>query len=192
MKTILYLILFGFSQFILAQDKVLPFREIPTAPEQYTAANVVSRMIDGLGFRYYWASEGLREEDLAFKPSKEARSTEETLSHIYDMSVHIRNVVMQTQDALEKPKDYAELRRETLGNLKAASDQLKSFTDDEMSKLLITFGRGNNAQSFPFWYLINGQIADCLSHTGQVVSFRRSSGNPVNDKISVFTGQVRD
>jgi len=192
MKTAFYILIWTISIYTFAQERNFPYREIPTAPEQYTAANVASRMIDGLGFRYYWASEGLREEDLDFKPSMEARSTEETLRHIYDMSLLIRNVTMQTQDAPEKPKDYADLRRLTLDNLKAASDQLKSYSDDEMSKLVITFGRGNNARSFSFWYLINGQIADCLTHTGQVISFRRSSGNPVSDKISVFTGEVRD
>jgi hypothetical protein len=192
MKAIFYIILSGICHLSYTQDAFLPYKEIPPAPEHYTAANVTSRMIDGLGFRYYWASKGLRDVDLVFKPSKEARSTEETLRHMYDMSIQIRHVVMQSYDAPEKPNDYAELRKHTLDNLKAASDQLKKYSDDEMNKLVITFGRGNNAQSFPFWHLINGQIADCLTHTGQVISFRRSSGNPVSDKINVFTGEVKD
>ena len=36
-----------------------------------------------------------------------------------------------------------------------------------------------------------GPIADALWHVGQVVTFRRSSGNPFNSKASVFTGKVR-
>ncbi len=49
-----------------AQDtqSELPYREIPDPPENYTPGTVVSRLVDGLGFRYYWATEGLREEDL--------------------------------------------------------------------------------------------------------------------------------
>ena len=49
-----------------AQNKnELPYAQIPEAPNEYTVGGVVSRMIDGLGFRYYWATEGLRSEDLS-------------------------------------------------------------------------------------------------------------------------------
>lgn len=40
--------------------------------------------------------------------------------------------------------------------------------------------------------MLNGPIADALWHVGQVVSFRRSSGNPFNSKVSVFSGKVRE
>jgi hypothetical protein len=46
----------------------LPYYEIPDYPESYTAGAVAARMLDGLGFRYYWATEGLRDEDLVFRP----------------------------------------------------------------------------------------------------------------------------
>lgn len=72
----------------------LPFYSIPPAAEHYTAANSISRMIEGLGFRYYWATEGL----------------------------------------------------------------------------------------------INGPITDAIYHTGQVVSFRRTSGNPIPKGVNVFLG----
>jgi hypothetical protein len=45
---------------------------------------------------------------------------------------------------------------------------------------------------FPFWNQLNGPIADALWHCGQVISFRRSSGNPYNSKASVFSGKVRE
>ncbi len=48
---------------------------IPANQETSASGNVVARIIDGLGFRYYWGTEGLREEDLKFKPSEEARTT---------------------------------------------------------------------------------------------------------------------
>jgi len=56
---------------ITAQDKSLPYYEIPSYPETYTAATVAARLIDGVGFRYYWATEGLRPEDLSHRPSKD-------------------------------------------------------------------------------------------------------------------------
>ncbi|MBL4904447.1 MAG: hypothetical protein JKZ00_00090, partial [Flavobacteriaceae bacterium] len=55
------------------------YYEIPPAPKEYTAGTVASRMVDGLGFRYYWATEGLTEKDLAFRPNSEARTTLETI-----------------------------------------------------------------------------------------------------------------
>ena len=44
-------------------------------------------MIDGLGFRYYWATHGLRPEDLNYKPSETNRTIEETIDHIYNLSL---------------------------------------------------------------------------------------------------------
>jgi len=34
----------------------LPYKEIPGYPSKYTEGTVISRMIDGLGYRYYWAT----------------------------------------------------------------------------------------------------------------------------------------
>ncbi|MFT7499284.1 MAG: hypothetical protein ACI8QP_001887, partial [Porticoccaceae bacterium] len=45
---------------------------------------------------------------------------------------------------------------------------------------------------YPFWDLINGPIEDAVWHSGQLVSFRRSSGNPMNPKVNFLTGKVRD
>ena len=59
----------------------LPYYQIPDYPEAYNAATVAARMIDGLGFRYYWATESLREEDLSFQPNEDARTVLETLDH---------------------------------------------------------------------------------------------------------------
>ena len=46
------------------------YYEIPDYPSEYNECTVVARLIDGLGFRYYWATEGLRDEDLAFTTTK--------------------------------------------------------------------------------------------------------------------------
>src|SRR6185436_10981778 len=81
-------------QSLLAQTSVkesikkdtLPYFEIGSYPKRYTAENVVARLIDGLGFRFYWTTEGLRPEDLSFKPSSEARTLEETIDHILYLS----------------------------------------------------------------------------------------------------------
>ncbi|MEZ4850056.1 MAG: hypothetical protein R3B93_15850 [Bacteroidia bacterium] len=51
-------------------------------------------MIDGLGFRYYWATEGLRQEDLNYAPSEGARTTLETMQHIYGLSSMVLNATL--------------------------------------------------------------------------------------------------
>ena len=62
------------------KDSDLPYQQIPDYPENYGAQTVVKRLLDGLGFRFYWATEGLNEQDLSYKPSPDGRSLEETLN----------------------------------------------------------------------------------------------------------------
>ena len=178
---------------LTAQDKTLPYYQIPAYPETYTAANVVARMIDGVGFRYFWATEGLRAEDLNHKPSKEARTSLETLAHIYGLSNVIVNSIMKVptlSGAPEPALSFVEIRKQTLENFKSASDRLKTSTDSELNDFKIIFKNDKGSSEFPFWNQLNGPIADVLWHVGQVVSFRRSSGNPINPKVEVFTGTL--
>ena len=78
----------------------LPYYEIPDYSATYTPGAVAARVIDGLGFRYYWATEDLRPEDLKYQPtgvsSGEARTTEETIQHIYSLT----NVILNTTKKL--------------------------------------------------------------------------------------------
>ena len=192
-STIFLLCFFSMITGMNAQDQSenLPFYELPEAPENYTPGTVVSRLIDGLGFRYYWATEGLREEDLNFRPGEEARSTRETLEHIHGLSRVILNSALKKPNEPVKRDDqsFIELRSETLMMLKQASDIFVKVQD--LNQHSIVFIRDGNRSEFPFWNQINGPISDALWHCGQVVSYRRSSGNPFNSKVSVFTGKVR-
>lgn len=173
----------------------LPYESIGEYPEAYTPATVAARMIDGLGYRYYWATEGLREEDLAYKPSEKGRTTFETLQHVYGLSGTILNAsknIPNIRPAKDMPKAFADLRKATLINLKEASDILKANPDTDLEELKMIFKRGDNATEFPYWNMINGPIADAIYHAGQVVSFRRSSGNPQNPKVNVLMGKTRE
>lgn len=175
-------------------DSELPYRTIPDYPASYTAEHVAARMIDGLGFRYYWATEGLRQEDLDFRPSEEARSSFETLIHIYGLSKTIRNAVEQKPNIggnEDTPETYDGLRKATLENLRVSSELLKSG-EVKLEDCKLVFQRGERSREYPFWNTINGPISDALWHCGQVVSFRRSSGNPFNSKVSVLAGTVRE
>jgi hypothetical protein len=86
--------------------------------------------------------------------------------------------------------DYETLRKNTLLNIKRSSEVISKTND--LSKLKIIFNRTSGKSEYPLWNLINGPIEDAIWHSGQVVAFRRASGNPINSKISVFTGKVKD
>ena len=173
----------------------LPYREIPAYPESFTPENVVARTIDGVGFRFYWATEGLRPEDLTFRPTPEARSSEETIDHILGLSNVILNGIKNEPNIRSgeetSPLSFEVKRRQVLENLQTASNLLK-MSGDKLEDMKIVFKNGDNQSEFPFWNMLNGPIGDALWHTGQVVTFRRSSGNPFNGKASVFSGKVRE
>jgi hypothetical protein len=192
MKNIFLVFLFSFE---LATAQDLPYRQIPDYPAEYTAATVAARMVDGLGFRYYWATEGMRAEDINFSPDGDGRTSLETLVHIYDLTNVLLSAVNKkvTESGLPKPElPFTELRKLTLENLKAASEKLKASTEQELNDYKIIFKNGDKITEYPFWNQLNGPIADALWHVGQIVSFRRSSGNPFNPKVNVLTGRVRE
>jgi len=186
------------TQFAMAQTSThqpLPYQYIPEYPENYAPGNLISRSIDGLGFRYYWATEGLTEKDLAFAPSKDARTTRQTLEHIYSLSETILNAVEDKPNirpATKPELPFDALRAKTLHMLKQASEKVAGKTEKEIANLSITFQQTDESYVYPVWNLLNGQLADALTHVGQVVSFRRSSGNPQPRGVDVFRGIKRE
>ncbi len=166
----------------------LPYYEVPEYPESYTAGTMAARMIDALGFRFYWSSEGLTETDLVYKPNDDVRSTEKTIDHILGLSNIILNSTLKKQNGKNDTSDmsYLEKRAQTLKNLKTAADILRE--SDDISQYKIIFGDNE----IPFWNQINGPIADAIWHCGQLASFRRSSGNPINSNVDHFNGKVRN
>lgn len=179
-----------------SNTSTLPYQQIPDYPASYTATTAIARMVDGLGFRYYWATEGLRAEDLAFKPSEEARSSEETIDHILGLSEVIINSVTNTPNirgAENKPVlSFEEKRAKTLDNLKRASEILMNSSAEDLSNFNLVFQREDSSTEYPFWNQINGPISDAIWHVGQVVLLRRSSGNPFDSKVSVLQGKRRE
>lgn len=172
-----------------------PYASIESYPEVFTAATMVARTIDGLGYRYYWGTEGLTDEDLIFRPSEDASNVIETLEHLHGLSEGILNCISGKPNVRPRPErnlSYEELRHESLVNLKMASDMLNANPDMDMSTKKVVFQRGDSESSFEFWHLLNGFIADAIYHTGQIVSFRRTNENPVNPKMNVFMGKNRD
>jgi hypothetical protein len=191
MKTIVFILL-ATSFGVAAQSTKIPYSEIQPSAEKYTAGSVASRFIDGLGFRFYWATEGLRAEDLVFKPGAESRSTLEIIRHIYEMSFMVKNATTETVNTPSQSPDlpFNEMREKALINFKIASDILRKSSDEDIARYTLKFNQGDKLVEYPFWNQINGPIEDCFWHTGQIVSFRRLSGNPFSEKVNIFTGTV--
>ncbi len=190
--TTLFLILFSMTQ---AQNvSSLPYYELPNAPTEYTNGAIVSRMIDGLGFRFYWASEGLTDKDLNYKANPDGRTSLETIDHILDLSHYILNTALNQPNNSEttntkKPISYQGKRKKTLENLQQASEiYLKTI---DLTKNKIVFKTNKKETSFPFWNMLNGPIADALTHCGQLAIYRRTTGNPINKNANVLTGKVK-
>lgn len=177
------------------QIQKLPFKSIPEASKNYESGNIVVRMIEGLGYRYYWATEGLQADDLDYKPSDSGQSTKETLEHIHGLASVLKNVSLNLSSIIpvpSQPEDLAQLRKQTLNSLEEAALNFKNKTPKELAELKVIFERGGKQSSFLFWNMINGPLADALYHTGQVVSFRRSSGNPLPKGVNVFMGKTKE
>ena len=104
---LLFISLFFVTQSILAQDKTtenmstkslsianvpeIPYHQIPDYPEKVTAGTSIGRILDGLGYRYYWATKDLTEKDLAFEPGNEGRPAKDVLEHLHGLSDMIMN-----------------------------------------------------------------------------------------------------
>ena len=165
----------------------IPYSTIPKAPEKYTSGSVVSRMMDGLGFRYHWATKDLTEADLNYSPGNDGRTIAQTMDHLFALSATIlSSAKKEARDfSVKLPElSYAEKRMATLNNFKVASELFLKSGD--LAEHKIIFKRPNKTSEFPFWNQINGPIEDAIWHAGQIVVLRRSAGNPINPKVNVF------
>ncbi len=173
-------------------DPSIPYAKIDGTPEDDSAGSVISRVIDGLGFRYYWATHRLRAEDLAYLPGNDGRPPQDVLEHLYGLSSMIRNAALNepnVRPSTTPDVEFEELRVLTLKQFKEASDAFRSVEDLENHTII--FKRGEQESAFPVWNLLSGPLTDAIYHVGQIVSFRRSSGNPVHPQMNVFSSTIK-
>lgn len=168
----------------------VPFSSIPEAPEQYNSTTVLSRLVDGLGFRYHWATEGLEEDVLAFRPEASCRSIGETLDHILNIVDMVEYSVDGKTYALPEPEvaEDVHVRRATLEAIERISRALRTSNPEDIPDWKVRFRMGDNDMEFPFWNTINGTITDAIYHVGQVVALRRAAGAPIADNTNMFLG----
>ena len=193
MRAVFFILLGLYHLNIMSQTSEY-FKDISKYPTEINNGNIISRMINGLGYRYYWATEKLKENDLIYRPSKDAYSTKETMVHIFSLSKTVYNTTLSKineRPDIDIPGDYESIRNETLQFLEKASKNFSNLNSEELDQMKIKFNRGGTIKSFPIWNLLNGPIADAIYHTGQIVSFRRTTGNPIDSSVNVFMGSYR-
>lgn len=164
------------------------YTSLPEAPETVSAAGAIGRLVDGLGFRYRWATEGLTANELDFKPTEESKTLMQLLLHIHGMAKMANRVF--GGEATEGPasEGFEDLRNDTLQQYHNMSQQLKTLSDEGLQNC--AFKHRSSETPLPFWYLINGPIADSLTHVGQISSWRRIAGNPQPTGVSVLLGKA--
>jgi len=164
------------------------FVQIPETPSEINSTNCIARMIDGIGFRYYWATKDLINSDFLFSPGNGSMNLTELNLHIYDLAyITHKTFGLTATYQKESFKNFITTRKEILSLYEAVSIHLKSIESDQSLNKYKVNPKSLNGE-FPFWYLINGHIADCLTHIGQITSWRRIAGNP-QPKTNVFLGQ---
>ena len=179
---------------ITSHAQELPFREMPPAAKTFNSGTLMGRITDGFGFRFYWATDGLTEEQLAFRPSEEARSIAETIDHIYTLANMFTNATIEQPIASLDISGltFEEKRKNILAFIQTSSAIMKVSNDADFERYNLVFQNADGSgQRLPFWNGLNGPLEDALWHTGQVVTLRRMAGNPVKPRVDFMRGVVR-
>lgn len=151
------------------------YESIPKHPGGFSGPAALVRMIDGIGFRYRWATEGLKQENMTFQPCEGSFSLHGLLGHIWRLLAWLNRSLEIEPPSKDSPTSLEGLRSESLEMVWALRERLAEFDDKKLDAISITVpGRGE----FPFWNMINGPLCDILTHIGQINSWRRMAGNP--------------
>lgn len=171
------------------------YKNLATPAETVNSITILSRQFQGLGFRYYWATHKLRSVDLNYRPTDESRSTFEIMEHIYGLCFTVVNTLEgHTNIRPVKPleMDGKQLRLQTLAIIHKAEHTLMAMNASSLETKTIIFSTSKGISTFPFMYLMNGPLLDALTHVGQILSFRRTSGNPQEAGVNVFLGKKNE
>jgi len=163
------------------------YKTLPPVPEKLNGSTVLVRMIDGLGFCYRVATEGLTENEFHFRPVEDSMSIFEVNRHIYQLILWVTkafNTDLKSNKTLDTFTDYRNATLEICHNLRTI---IAAMSEAEIQTKTIYLKRSE--QQLPIFNIINGPVADALTHVGQINSWRRMAGNPVA-KVSPLTGKA--
>jgi hypothetical protein len=163
------------------------FRSLPPGSGNVSGSAVLVRLVEGIGFRFTWATEGLREPDLSFRTTPETMCIAEQAGHVLELVSWVAasaGAIPAGPQKPESPPPFPEVRQRVLEVLALLCARLAEMSDEEIGALHI----GSHAGPVPWPHIVNGPLADALTHIGQIAVLRRASGNPV-PKANVFLGR---
>jgi hypothetical protein len=155
----------------------LPYYRLPDPPEKMTATGLMIRFVDSLGFRYRWATEGLREEDMEFQACDSRMKLRELLAHIHGLITSTDAFITGNEREKIEPISLEKRRKNTLDILVKLRESLLMLDDEYLEKrrYMVPWAE----RDYPIWFLINGPLSDAFTHVGQVASWRRINDNPI-------------
>jgi hypothetical protein len=154
----------------------LPFYRVDGYPAHLSGPAVLARLLDGLGFRFHWATEGLTTGDYAFSPGLGCQSISGLVSHIWGLTNWVSMAVFDQSE--NRPAEPAQQRAHILRMLHRLRERFAAMDDQDLGSITI--------DGHPFWHILNGPLADALTHVGQINAWRRLAGNPT-PKAGLFT-----
>ncbi|MBX2815185.1 MAG: hypothetical protein KTR24_04280, partial [Saprospiraceae bacterium] len=123
------------------------------------------------------------------------RTMQETLSHLYNMVDFAgRTLEGKVTEFPEKPITWpsTQLRAKTLSRISELVQLCLGQDSGKLHAQNVNVKVGGGDHEFPFWHFFNGPLVDAFWHLGQVASFRRSLGKPMDSKVEPFLGIRRD
>jgi hypothetical protein len=146
----------------------IPYESVDRYPGKITGTSIIIRMLDGLGYRFRYATETLNQEDYQFSPGQGCKTIGEIVEHIWGLVNWVCQSIFEAKET--RPKDIESQRIHILELITKLRTYFESIDDMELANIKI--------HKLPFWHIINGPLSDALTHTGQINTFRRLAGNP--------------
>ncbi len=162
------------------------YKPMSDLPSTINASSILKRLVQSLIFRFAHAVDGLNENDFLFRPTEESMSMHELLNHLYSLMRWSAASFDLKFDSVDR-SDAKELIKGFMTISESLEHHLDKINDEDLKEVKIYLKRED--KHYPFWFLINGPLADALTHIGQILTWRRTNGNPCK-KVSPFTGKA--
>jgi len=146
----------------------MDYHRIDEYPESVSAAAVIVRLLDGLGFRFFWATYELDGSDYEFTTAKGKNSIGWIVSHIWGLMNWI--YISITGEKAKRPPSIIDQRNHSLDLIRMIREIITRMSDEQLAEVRI--------EGLPFWHIINGPVSDALGHVGQINMARRLMGKP--------------
>ena len=145
------------------------FKTFHPDPKELSVSSAIARLIDGLGYRLYWALYGLKEEECQYTLCDGAPSIKDILWHILGLVNWVYVHVYGHQ--MTRKRSIIDQGIDTLLALERLYQTFLEMSDSDLVDLKL--------EDRSFWSYINMPLADALHHVGQVSVLKRAAGNPV-------------